>query len=124
MNTELLLMLVKEDQGKYLAALNPWKIPREEIWRQKFFFEMWTSALKNNSLYGYHTLAIYTPREYLDNAIELAMEEHSVGALVSLLGKKYPYDGRKDAAKLLFCLKGNKCEKCLSIKFDLFKWFS
>lgn len=124
MNTEILLLLVKEEQGKFLAELNPWKIPREEPWREKFFFDMWTIALKNNSLYGFHTLSIYTPKEYIDKAIELASEEHSVDALVSLLGKKYSYENRIEQAQLLFCSEGQYCQKCTFLKMNIIKWFS
>ena len=124
MNTEVLFMLLKQEQGKYLSDVNPWKIPKEEPWRQKFFYDMWVHALHFNSVHGYHTLTIYTPNEYLNQAIELACEQHSVEALVSLVGKKYRYEERKQVAQALYCSQGTECKKCSLNKSILFKWFS
>ena len=85
---------------------------------------MWIQALDYKSVHGYHTLTIYTPNEYLSRAIKLACEEHSVEALVSLIGKKYRYEERKQVAQVLFCSQGTDCKKCLLNKSILFKWFS
>jgi len=125
MNTELLLMLIKKDQGKHLASINPWKYPKKEPWRQKFFYDMWVTAFTNNSVYAFHTLTLYTPDEFLDRAIDLACEEHSCEALVPLFGKKYSYQLRKEMVyKLHPCSLGNICIECKKVKNSLLNTFA
>jgi hypothetical protein len=125
MNTDLLLLLLKKDQGKHLASVNPWKYPQQEPWRQKFFYDMWITAFLNNSTYAFHTLTLYTPDEFLENAIELAAEYHSSDALTPLLGKKYPYELRKQMVLLLTpCSLGKTCILCEKVKHSLFVSFS
>jgi hypothetical protein len=120
MNTELLLMLIKKDQGKHLASINPWKYPQQEPWRQKFFYDMWVAAFQNNSSCAFHTLSLYTPDEFLETAIELATEEHSSHALTPLFGKKYTFEVRKKMVEKLHpCSLGITCTRCHTVKKNL-----
>jgi len=125
MNTDVLLTMLKKDQGKYLASINPWKYPKDEPWKQKFFYDMWTTAFTNNSLYAFHTLTLYTPDEFIEKAIELAIEDHSREALTPLLGKKYRYELRKEMVQHLHpCSLGKVCTKCQSLKNALLQYFA
>jgi hypothetical protein len=116
MNVSLLLKTVKEEKGAGLAHINPWKFPDRDPWKTVFFFDMWSSALNNNSIDGFHTLALYTPLDCVDGALELAVHHHSVEALVPLLNKKYNH------SHFLFSCSP-ECLRCKSVFVKVKQWF-
>jgi hypothetical protein len=116
MNVSLLLKTVKEDRGKGLAHINPWKYPSRDPWKTIFFYDMWKGALENSSVDGFHTLALYTPIDCINGAIELAVHYHSSEALVPLLNKKY------NNTYCLFSCAAD-CQECKRVFLQVKKWF-
>jgi hypothetical protein len=115
MNTEILLYLVKKDQGKYLATINPWKYPKEEPYKTQFFYQMWTLALNENSIDSFHTLSLYTPLEYYTSLVELILQYHNVDALIPVLNMK------KNVKVPSKC--SENCEQCEKILSEVKQWF-
>ena len=115
MNTLLLMKLVKESKGEGLAHINPWKFPANEPWKTKFFYDMWSSALEHDSSAGFHTLSLYTPPECLHGALEMAINHHSVEAIVPLL------NAFTDIPNFSPC--STCCEQCPTVFLQAKKWF-
>ena len=108
---------LETQSGRLFSHLAVLPVPQHEAWREVFFLELWSHAFEKSAHEAFHTLALYTPHELLEEALELAVLAHESAALVPLLACLERRDGwnRNDRLRLIQC-RTPSCSECRGLR--------
>jgi len=115
--------LLEKDSGRYFTHLARLPVPQHEGWRDVFFLELWNHALEHEAKEAFHTLALYTPNELLENVLELVVQDHEFHGILPLMGCLERRDGfnKHDRLRLIQCGSPG-CSQCRSIRSSLLQF--
>ena len=98
-------------------------MPQHEGWRDVYILELWNTALDAQAHEALHSLALFTPEDLLENALELVVEAHEFRGVLALMGCLERRDGfnRHDRLRLIQC-RVPKCGECRAMRNSMLQF--
>lgn len=120
---EDVFQLLERDSGRLFTHLAALPVPQHEGWRDVFFLELWSYALDHEAHEAFHTLALYTPPDLIEHALELVVRDHAFQGVLPLMGCLERRDGfnKHDRLRLIQCGSGC-CPECRSMRNSLLQF--
>jgi hypothetical protein len=108
---------LETQSGRLFSHLAALPVPQHDAWRDVFFLELWSHAIDHNAHEAFHTLALYTPPELLEEAMALVVSAHEGNAVLPLMACLERRDGwnRHDRLRLIQC-RTSSCSECRGIR--------
>lgn len=114
---EEVFQTLETQSGRLFSHLAVLPVPHHDAWRDVFFLELWNHAVDHNAHEAFHTLALYTPQELLEEALEIVVHAHESSAILPLLACLERRDGwnRHDRLRLIQC-RSSACSECRGLR--------
>lgn len=121
---EFVYTSLEHDKGRAFTHIAALPLPVHNEWRFVFLMELWTCAIDNDASEAFHSLALHTPADMLENALDLVVRAHERRAVIPLMACLERRDGwnRHDRLRMIQCgVKG--CQQCRDIRAHLLQFF-